>query len=219
MVINESIFTTSPETSLFRVRDQRTYYWHKRNPANWPSPPREAGPILIFPWLLTCCVAFVSSSNDNIYFTGMLWSSTNAKNCSSWWLKDQDRIYHNARELKALYRSLICPLSGWGRLVAGVPCAHVVPLQVCLSPSHFNSSCSLPLCKLTGDCLSEWRLKTDRLSRLCDISLFSLCVWSHLWSGVEMLSSDPGSFPYLLFGFSPLFQYFILWPLGSIWQE
>ena len=41
MVVNESIFTTSPETSVFGVTDQRTYYWHKRKPANWPFPHRR----------------------------------------------------------------------------------------------------------------------------------------------------------------------------------
>lgn len=65
-------------------------------------PPQETGPMLILPWLLTCCVAFVSSSNDNIYLTGMLCSSTNAKNCSSARLKDQHHIHCKARELKAL---------------------------------------------------------------------------------------------------------------------
>ena len=41
MVVNEPIFTTSPETSVFGVTDQRIYYWHRRKPANWPSPHRR----------------------------------------------------------------------------------------------------------------------------------------------------------------------------------
>jgi hypothetical protein len=41
MVINECIFTTALETSLLCVTDQRTDYWHKRNPANWTSPCRR----------------------------------------------------------------------------------------------------------------------------------------------------------------------------------
>lgn len=45
MVINESVFTASPETNLFRVTDQRTSYWHERNPANWPSPHRRQAPF------------------------------------------------------------------------------------------------------------------------------------------------------------------------------
>lgn len=197
MVINKSIFTASPETSLFHVTDQRTYYWHKRNPANWPDPPREAGPILILPWLLTCCVAFVSSSNDNIYLTGMLWSSTNPKNCSSSRLKDQYRIYYKARELKTLCRGLICPLSWWGRLVAGVLCSLCTLTNV-------------PFTIQTHRILSNWMETENWCTKqtLCHFTLLFVCLIP-LWVRGGDALHWPWSFPGLHFGFSPFSQYFI----------
>lgn len=127
-------------------------------------PTRQAGPILIGPWLLTCCVAFVSSSNDNIYLTGMWWSSTNAKNCSSERRKDRHRIYYNARKLKSTLQASNLYLI-FARWISGkCSCAYFIPLEMCVSPSHFNSSYPRPLSRLTGSCLSEWRLRTDGLS-------------------------------------------------------
>lgn len=112
--------------------------------------------------------------------------------------------------------AVICALSLWGRYME-VLSAHFEPLEMFLSPSHFNSSHPLPFQTCRELFLWVETKASDVLSKLCVFSFFWVCVDSTFgWSREALCWSwVPSRSPFWFWPFFLIFCPFDLSAFGT----